>query len=210
MRLETRLSQPPDERVGAPDVADSAAGPVVPLEPIAVDPVTVEPVPGAAPRGLSLNWTIVVAIIVADQVTKALVRGAIAPFDTVTVIPNFVNLTYVENPGVAFGLLSTLATPWKAVVTTSLALVALVGISYYARHIRPEEKLARLGLAIILGGAIGNLIDRLWYRFVLDFVDVYVGTWHFWAFNIADASITIGAVLVLLDLLTNRHASTSV
>lgn len=195
-----RLSQPPDERVDAPPL----------IEPVAAEPLPAAPELVAPPRAVSLNWTLVVAIIVADQVTKALIRRWIAPFDTVEVIPNFLNFTYVENPGVAFGLLSTLATPWKALVTTSLALVALAGISYYARHIRPEEKLARLGLAVILGGAIGNLIDRLWYRYVLDFVDVYVGSWHFWAFNIADASITIGAVLVFLDLLTSRHASTSV
>jgi len=206
--LETRLSLPPDERVDAPVIIEPAQdaappGPIIdapPADPPAVIPARVVP----------LTWTLVLGIIVADQITKGLIRAWIPLYDSVTVIPGFLDLTHVQNPGVAFGLLSTLATPWKGVVTTALALVALAGIAYYARHIRPDEKLARLGLSMILGGAVGNLIDRVWVRYVLDFVDVYVGNWHFWAFNIADASITIGAMFVFLDLLTSRHASTSV
>jgi signal peptidase II len=90
-------------------------------------------------------------------------------------------------------------------------MVALVGIGFYARHIRREEWAARLGLSLILGGAVGNLIDRLRVGYVVDFVDAYVRDWHFWAFNVADASITIGAILVFLDLLlVSRHASDSV
>jgi signal peptidase II len=225
-----RLSRPPDERLDTPPaIADTPAdtAPVEPLDssslarggpagdttPVAsleAEPAAVEAAPAVPARAVPLNWKLVVGIVVADQLSKALIRQWLAPYDSITIIPNFMDFTYVENPGVAFGLLSTLATPWKAVVTTTLALVALAGIAYYARHIRPDEKLARLGLSVILGGAIGNLIDRLWVQHVLDFVDVYVGSWHFWAFNIADASITIGAVLVFLDLLTSRHASSSV
>jgi signal peptidase II len=186
-------------------VTDAAPPEVLSIEPEATLPPAVVPA-----RGAAINWKLVLAIIVADQITKALIRAWIPLYDSVTVIPGFMDFTHVQNPGVAFGLLSSLVHPMKAVVTTALALIALAGIAYYARHIRPEEKLARIGLSVILGGAIGNLIDRLWVRYVLDFVDVYFGSWHFWAFNIADASITIGAVLVFLDLLTSRHASTSV
>ena len=90
-------------------------------------------------------------------------------------------------------------------------MAALLGIAYYARHVRREEWLARLGLSMILGGAIGNLIDRALHGYVLDFVDVYWGTWHFWAFNVADASISVGAILVFADLLLVKpHASNSV
>jgi signal peptidase II len=199
--LETRLSQPPDEPLDTPLLADPPAEAV---------PMEAAPAPAVPARAIPLNWTLVLGIIVADQITKALIRASIGLYESVTVIPSFMDFTHVQNPGVAFGLLSTLDMPWKAVVTTALALVALAGIAYYTRHIRPEEKLARTGLALILGGAIGNLIDRLWARYVLDFVDVYFGSWHFWAFNIADASITIGAAMVFLDLLTNRHASTAV
>jgi len=208
MRLETRLSQPPDERVEAPVIIDPVPDPAPPGP--ALDAPPAAP-PSAIPaRAVPLNWKLVLGLIVADQITKAIIRAWIPLYDSVTVIPGFMDFTHVQNPGVAFGLLSSLVTPWKGLVTTALAMVALAGIAYYARHIRPEEKLARLGLSMILGGAIGNLIDRLWVRYVLDFVDVYFGSWHFWAFNIADASITIGAAFVFLDLLTSRHASTSV
>ena len=96
-------------------------------------------------------------------------------------------------------------------ITAALAGLALFGIALYARHIRRDEWTARIGLSLILGGAIGNLVDRVWRASVVDFVDVYWSGWHFWAFNVADAAITIGAVLVFLDLLlVTRHAPHSV
>jgi signal peptidase II len=90
-----------------------------------------------------------------------------------------------------------------------IATLALVAISIYARQLGSDEKLSRYGLALILGGAFGNLIDRAIAGYVVDFVDVYWGEIHFWAFNVADAAISIGAVLVLLDMIGigRRHAS---
>jgi signal peptidase II len=151
------------------------------------------------------------AIIVADQASKLAIIATIPLFGSVQIIPNLFDLVHVHNPGVAFGFLNDLDSAYQKIVTTLLAVGALVGIGYYARHIRPDEKLARLGLSIILGGALGNLLDRLRLGYVTDFVDVYWGGWHFWAFNVADASITIGAILVFADLLlVSRHASDSV
>ena len=161
--------------------------------------------------GLSL-WLCGV-VIVADQITKALVRASLAPFESRTIIPDLLDFIHVQNRGVAFGILNDVSMPQgvKAVLTTALAGLALVGIAFYARHVHHHEKLARLGLSLILGGAVGNLIDRLRMGYVLDYVDVYWRGWHFWAFNIADASITIGAIFVFLDLLlVNRHAPNSV
>src|SRR5204863_5535287 len=141
----------------------------------------------------------------------ALVRSSITAFDSRTLIPGLVDLAHVRNEGVAFGLFNAINMPHKWVLTTALALVALAGITYYARHIQPSERLARVGLSMILGGALGNLIDRLRAGYVLDFVDVYWRNWHFWAFNVADACISIGAVLVFVDLLLVKpHASHSV
>lgn len=157
--------------------------------------------------GLSL-WLCGV-IIAADQLSKALVRATLAPFESRTIIPGFLDFIHVQNTGVAFGILNDAAMnhQLKAVLTTALAALALIGIGFYARHVHHHEKLARIGLSLILGGAIGNLIDRLRVGYVLDYVDVYWHGWHFWAFNVADASITIGAVLVFLDLLlVTRHA----
>ena len=114
-------------------------------------------------------------------------------------------LTQAVLEGVAFGLLNSADLEYKAVITTTLALVALAGIAIYARQLRMHERLARLGLACILGGAIGNLIDRARQGYVLDFVDVYWKSWHFWAFNVADAAIFGGvAVLVLFARTPDR------
>ena len=90
-----------------------------------------------------------------------------------------------------------------------LAAAALVAISLYARQLGNDEKLSRYGLALILGGAFGNLIDRAIAGYVVDFIDVYWGEAHFWAFNVADAAITIGAALVLLEMIGvgRQHAS---
>ena len=160
---------------------------------------------------VNLYWWVTFGVVAVDQLAKAIVRAALAPYESVTVIPGLIDLTHVLNSGVAFGLLNELDIPFKNVATTILAALALGGIAYYARHVRRDERLARLGLSLILGGAIGNLADRLTTGRVIDFVDVYWQGWHFWAFNVADASITIGAVLVFVELLVvNRHASHSV
>jgi len=150
--------------------------------------------------------------VIVDQAAKALVRAKLPLYESRTVIPGVVDLIHVHNEGVAFGLLNDTSLPFKGWLTTALAALALVGIGFYARHVRPEERLARIGLSLILGGAIGNLADRLRQSYVIDFMDVYFRGWHFWAFNVADACITIGAILVFVDLLfvTRHHASHTV
>jgi signal peptidase II len=167
--------------------------------------------PAAADTGhrgrLRLFWWVSAATVVFDQITKALVDAFLAVYENRTIIPGLVDLVHVQNAGVAFGLLNSLEHPKRALFTTTLALLALVGIAYYARQIRLEERLARLGLSLILGGAIGNLVDRVRQGYVIDFVDVYWGGWHFWAFNVADAAITVGATLVFIEVIfLNRHA----
>lgn len=189
-----------------------------PLEP-AGDPAGVAPPPTATATALadaparrpSLFWWLTALIIVADQITKAMVNSVVSLYESRTIIPGFLDLAHVRNEGVAFGLFNSADLKHKWVLTTGLALAALAGITYYARHIRQEERMARIGLSMILGGALGNLIDRVRNGYVLDFVDVYFGTWHFWAFNVADACITIGAICVFFDLLFVRpHASNPV
>ena len=156
-------------------------------------------------------WWATIAIVVADQVTKAMVSAALGLYDSTAVIPGLVDLVHVRNEGVAFGLLNSTDLPYKTAITTVLAVAALAGIGLYARHLRDREWVARLGLACILGGAVGNLIDRVRQGYVLDFVDVYWKSWHFWAFNVADAAITTGAILVFVDLLlVKSNASDSV
>jgi signal peptidase II len=153
------------------------------------------------------------AVVVAlDQVAKAIVRQLLPLGESRSVIPDLLDLTHVHNTGAAFGLLNAVEFPYKSIVMIAIAAVALVAIAVYATQLGFHERMARFGLALILAGAFGNLIDRAVFGFVVDFVDVYWRTTHFWAFNVADSAITIGAILVLLDMigLGRRHASYSV
>ena len=154
-----------------------------------------------------LVW-VVLTLVVLDQLTKVWVHATLGLYDSITVIPGLLNLVHVRNEGVAFGLLNDLDLPYKPLLTIGLACLALVGMVFYYRQLQPHERLARLGVAFIAGGAIGNLIDRVQQGYVLDFVDAYRGDWHFWAFNVADAAISIGVVCLLLDVLgVGRRAS---
>jgi signal peptidase II len=151
----------------------------------------------------------ILAIVIVDQLTKLLIRRMLPLHDTVNVIPGFLDLTHVQNTGAAFGLLNAADFPYKPIVMIGIAGVALLAIAAYGAQLGFNERLARFGLALILGGAFGNLIDRATVGHVVDFVDVYWGSSHFWAFNVADAAITVGAGLVLLDMigLGRHHAS---
>jgi signal peptidase II len=140
-------------------------------------------------------------VIVLDQITKLLVVRALGIYDSVTIIPRVLDFTYVRNTGLAYGVLNESSLPYKPLITGALAVAALAGIAVYAWQLKAHERWARFGLALILGGAIGNLIDRARLGYVVDFVDVYWRDWHFWAFNVADAAISIGAVCVFIDLI---------
>ena len=147
-------------------------------------------------------------IVFFDQATKVLIGASIPLYESATIIPGFLDFTHVRNTGAAFGLLNTTDLPMKSLVMMGTAMVAIVAIGAYGATLRADENIARAGLALVLGGAIGNLIDRARLGYVLDFVDVYSGNWHFWAFNVADAAITVGTLLVIFDLLgLRRNAS---
>ena len=154
----------------------------------------------------------ILSVIGVDQLTKAIVRSTLPLHDSLDLIPGVLDLTHVQNTGAAFGLLNAADFPYKPLVMIGIAAVALVAIAAYATQLGFHERLARFGLSLILGGAFGNLIDRAVVGHVVDFVDVYWGTSHFWAFNVADAAITIGAILVLLDMIRpgRQHAPHSV
>lgn len=147
-----------------------------------------------------LELIIAVVVVVLDQWTKALVRGRLELHESVDVVAGWLSLTRVHNTGAAFGMLNSADFPFKTLLLMIVAGAALAGVAWYAASLPEDQKLARLGLAGVLGGAIGNLIDRATAGYVLDFVDAYWGTWHFWAFNIADAAITVGVVFLLLDV----------
>ena len=149
------------------------------------------------------------SVVILDQLTKAMIRPTLALHQSVEVIPGFLDLTRVHNTGAAFGMLNDMDFPMKTLVLSLVALIALAGVAWYASTVPLTDRLARIGVAGVLGGAIGNLIDRAKDGYVLDFVDAYFGTWHFWAFNVADAAITIGVILMILDMLGLGRGSES-
>lgn len=152
----------------------------------------------------------VLMVILLDQIAKLLVVATVPLFDSVSIIPNLLDITYVRNTGLAYGLLNDSTMPYKRVITGALAIAALVGIAVYARQMSKDlqDKWSQIGLALILGGAIGNILDRVRLGYVIDYIDFYRRGWHFWAFNVADAAISVGAVFVFAELfLGKRHAS---
>ena len=152
-------------------------------------------------RSTAIRLWIAVLVVIADQVTKWLIRNRLGLHESLTVIPGFFDLTRVHNTGAAFGFLNPVDFPYKSVVLALVAVAALVGLAWYSATLDASQRLTRVGLAFVLGGAAGNLIDRVTAGYVLDFVDIYRGDWHFWAFNVADAAINVGVALMILDLL---------
>ncbi|HXI27927.1 MAG TPA: signal peptidase II [Vicinamibacterales bacterium] len=146
-------------------------------------------------------------IVVVDQATKAMIRASLKEHDSTTIIPGLMDFTHVLNSGAAFGFLNGVDFPFKTVVIAVIATAALVGVGVYAASLAHHQIVARLGLALIIGGAGGNLIDRLISGSVVDFVDVYWGSHHFWAFNVADSAISVGVAIMILDMLgvDRRH-----
>lgn len=165
-----------------------------------------------APTRWRRHEPLVAGVIVAlDQAAKMLLRANFELHESLEIIPGFFNLTRVHNYGAAFGLMNNVDFPFKTAVLSGVAAIALSTLAVYAARLPMDQRFARFGLALIVGGAAGNLIDRIGAGYVVDFVDVYWGDWHFWAFNVADASITIGAILVFVELLlVKRHVSHSV
>lgn len=162
--------------------------------------------PIASWRRLEL-WVPLV-VVALDQLTKWLVRARVPLHHSVEVIPNLLDITHVRNTGAAFGFLNGVDFPGKTLVIAVVAIVALIGVALYSGTLSNQQLLPRLGMALIIGGAAGNLIDRIFIGSVVDFVDAYWGTFHFWAFNVADSAITVGVALMILDMIgTGSHAS---
>ena len=146
-------------------------------------------------------------VVVLDQLTKAIALDRLAPGAPVPLIDGFLSLTLVRNPGLAFGLLAGVPTGWRWVVAL-LSLAALVVLVRVALRVLPRGGVIDHGmLGLIGGGAVGNLIDRVRFGAVVDFVDVYYRSWHWPAFNVADSAITVGVALLALRLMTERKES---
>ncbi len=133
--------------------------------------------------------TIVLSVVVLDQVTKYLIMAHLPLFDSREIFP-FLHIVHVRNTGAAFGMFKSLGSTFF-IILSAVAIIFIV-------HLLAKRTYSSLGLSLILGGATGNLIDRLLYGKVVDFIDVSVGSYHWPAFNVADSSLTIGIAVILI------------
>ncbi len=155
-----------------------------------------------AVKETGLRWLWLAAIAFGlDQITKQLVLKNMALYDSIQIMPLF-NFTYVQNHGAAFSFLSD-AGGWQRWLFTGIAIFVSVLIVWWLRQTKRDQVLLPVSFSLILGGALGNLYDRLAYGYVVDFLDVYYQTWHWPAFNIADCAIFLGAVGLLIDAFKN-------
>ena len=148
-------------------------------------------------------------IVLADRVTKLLILHSMRSYETISVIPGWLRIVHAENPGAAFGVLAEGNPILRSIVLIGIsgAVLVFVASALWTRNGAFRSTGTRFGLAFILGGAFGNLYDRIFRGTVTDFIEVYHGAWSFPAFNVADSAITIGAVLLLFDLLKPRSKS---
>ncbi len=143
-------------------------------------------------------------VLLLDQLTKAWIISTLRIHESFAVIGGFFNITHVRNPGAAFGFLAGASPAFRYVFFLAVTVAAIVLILHYLRTTRIEDLSLVFSLALILAGAVGNLIDRVRFGEVVDFLDVYVGAYHWPAFNVADAAITTGAAILMAILLRKR------
>lgn len=152
-----------------------------------------------SPTSGASNWLwLSFFVVLLDQVTKALVVGSIKMKSAIALLP-ILDIVYLENKGAAFSILHD-AAGWQRWFFIGLALIVSIALMIWLRRLRiPEQTVLAIGLALVLGGALGNVIDRVWHGYVVDFIYFHWRDWYFPAFNVADSGITLGAACLLLD-----------
>ncbi len=143
--------------------------------------------------------SIVSIVLVLDQLTKYVVEARIRLHDVIPVIPGFFNLTHVRNRGAAFGILAGLPSSWRSAFFITVTIVAVAVIAMLIR--KTHERLLVTAFSLIAGGAVGNVIDRVRYGEVVDFIQWYVKSYYWPSFNVADSAISIGVALLAIDIL---------
>ncbi|MCH9698505.1 MAG: signal peptidase II [Gammaproteobacteria bacterium] len=145
-------------------------------------------------------WILIATIVVIlDQFSKWLIRAMLDLYEAIPVFPGL-QINYVQNLGAAFSFLSS-AGGWQRWFFIALSLLASIAIVIWIYRLPTQRKLEALGLSLVLGGAVGNLVDRVWLGYVVDFIDVYYQSWHWPVFNIADSAITVGVMILIVDIL---------
>jgi len=164
----------------------------------------------SAPASRQPYLVLLLAVVGLDQVTKWLVDRALELHESRQVIGGLLSLTYVRNRGGAFGVFSDAQLPYQAILFSAVSVAALCGIAAYGWRLPAASRLPQTALALIMGGALGNLIDRARLGHVVDFVDVFWNAHHWPAFNVADSAITVGVFLLILDMLVSPEAGDTV
>ena len=149
------------------------------------------------------------ALIILDQFTKFLVTLNIPQNYSVGVILNFFQLTHIRNSGVAFGLFADYKAEYKVIFFIVFSTVAIIAILVIYHQTSKDKKMVLAGLILLFSGAVGNLIDRVLYHEVIDFLDFYYENYHWPAFNIADSCITIGVLMIMVDQFSSEEKSAS-
>ena len=162
-------------------------------------PTVTEPAGGAARLRLSY-LALASGVALLDQITKAVIAARIPLHTSVNVIPGFFDLTHLRNPGAAFSLFADGAGPGPSLLLTGTTVVVLCGVLVYAFRTSARDLVLQTALALISGGAVGNLVDRLRVGSVTDFLRFYIGTHEWPSFNVADSAITVGVALLAWDL----------
>jgi signal peptidase II len=161
--------------------------------------------PPARPWRPGLTATIIAAIlVVADQASKVVIQRIMMLHETIPIMPS-VSLTYTRNPGAAFSLLADAHPTFRAWFFLVVSVVALILIAVFLRRVERGDWWSLAALSLILGGAIGNLLDRVRYGEVVDFIDLYLGQYHWPVFNVADSGITVGMLMLLGHALLHRQ-----
>ena len=150
-------------------------------------------------------FSIAALIIVVDQITKYVASSMLIMHEPVAVLP-FFNFTLMHNTGAAFSFLADQG-GWQRWFFAVLALAVSIVLALWLRRLQAHEKWLALSLSLVLGGAAGNLIDRVYYGYVIDFIDIYYNSMHWPAFNIADSAITVGAVMLVIDTFRSKSKS---
>jgi signal peptidase II len=150
-------------------------------------------------------WPAVV-IVLLDQITKAAVLKYFQIHQSLPIINGLLNLVHVRNRGMAFGVMNRPHSGLSFYLLVGASLGALALLLFWVRKLKDEERGILLGLSLVLGGAVGNLIDRVRFHEVIDFIDFYVGQYHWPAFNVADAAITVGTFLVAISLIFSHKS----
>jgi signal peptidase II len=152
-----------------------------------------------------MRFALAAFVLILDRWTKWLIETRFTAWDTKVVIPGFFNLVHSENPGIAFSIFAEGASKGRTLALVCVTVVAVVALGWMLY--KAQDRISRTALALITGGALGNLYDRIHAGAATDFLDFYAGRYHWYTFNLADSAICIGAGLLILTMLGNQKAT---